>query len=124
MTWTRRRAPAISWPRWNPFELVDGGLGGQMFETVDTLVLNGFAPPDFGEWPIAMQSVDSLPAANPAMSVVDPLTGGRYEIVRVERVVFSHFFPRLSTDNGPPLLSKRSNRCRFDQCKVIPIRRG
>ena len=86
------------------FELVDGGLGGEMFETVDTLVLNGFSQPDFAEWPIAMQSVDSLPAENPGMAVVDPLTGGRYEFVRFERVVFSHFFPRLSTDSGPPLL--------------------
>ena len=86
------------------FELVDGGLGGEMFVTVDTLVLNGFSPPDFVEWPIAMQSVDSLPAQNPVMAVVDPLTGGRYEFRRFERLVFSHFFPRLSTDSGPPLL--------------------
>ena len=86
------------------FELADGGLGGEMFETVDTLVLNGFSPPDFAEWPSAMQPVDSLPAENPGMAVVDPLTGGRYKFGRFERVVFSHFFPRLSTDNGPPLL--------------------
>ena len=86
------------------FEFVDGGLGGEMFVTVDTLVMNGFSPPDFAEWPIAMQAVDSLPAQNPTMVVLDPLTGGRYEFVRFERLVFSHFFPRLSTDNGPPLL--------------------
>ena len=85
-------------------ELVDGGVGGGMFETVDTLVLSGFSALDLEEWPATMQSVDSLPAENPAISVIDPLTGGRYEIVRFERVVFSHFFPRISTENGPPLL--------------------
>ena len=91
------------------FELVDGGSDGEMSEeemsaTVDTLLLNGFSPPDFAEWPIPAQWVDSLPAENPGMAVVDPLTGGRYQFVRFERVVFSHFFPRVSSDNGPPLL--------------------
>ncbi len=100
---------AYACPTAGAFELVDGGRGGdmsedEMSETVDTLVLNGFSPSDFAEWPIAMQWVDSLPAENPGMSVVDPQTGGRYQFVRFERVVFSHFFPRLSTDNGPPLL--------------------
>ena len=86
------------------FEIVDGGSGGETFVTVDTLVLNGFSPPDFAAWPIVQQAVDSLPAENPTMVVVDPLTGGRYEFARFERVVFSHYFPQFSTDSDPPLL--------------------
>lgn len=88
-------------------ETVDGGTDTLM--SIDTLRLNGFTPRDIsaldrGQTVQAVQAVqavtvpDSLPGHTSGLLLSDPLTGGVYIIDRVERIVYSHFYPQIASD--------------------------